>query len=97
MADEVRREAEKTAQVLARVKGVVAAMHAEEGDAVARGRTLLSLENAEYKLQVDKAAAEIPIVTRGGAEFGRFVLQGGRPFLPTADGSVALDGLGGTP
>lgn len=37
------------------------------------------------------------VLVRGGAEFGRFVLQGGRPFLTTADGSVALDGLGGAP
>lgn len=50
-------EAEKTAQVLARATGVVGALHAEEGDVVAAGDMLLTIDNAEYRFRLDQAAA----------------------------------------
>jgi len=50
-------EAEKQAEVLARVGGVVQAIPAEEGDTISSGGTLLRIENEEYQLRVDQAAA----------------------------------------
>jgi len=50
-------EAEKEAQVLARVSGVIASLSAEEGDRLAAGAALLRIENGEYRLRVDQAAA----------------------------------------
>lgn len=50
-------EAEKEAQVLARVTGVVSALHAEEGDIVREGDPLLTIENAEYGFRVEQAEA----------------------------------------
>ncbi len=50
-------EAEKTAQVLARATGVVKALHAEEGDEIAAGVPLLTIDNDEYRYRLDQAAA----------------------------------------
>ncbi|MBE0567760.1 MAG: efflux RND transporter periplasmic adaptor subunit, partial [Krumholzibacteria bacterium] len=50
-------EAEKQAQVLARVSGVVQRLHAEEGDLVPEGAPLLTVENAEYAFRVAQAEA----------------------------------------
>lgn len=50
-------EAEKQAEVLARVTGVVAAIVAEEGDFVREGEPLLRIANDEYRLRAEQAAA----------------------------------------
>jgi membrane fusion protein (multidrug efflux system) len=50
-------EAEKEAQVLARVAGVVEAIVAEEGDRVEEGDPLLRIDNGEYRLRLDQAEA----------------------------------------
>lgn len=50
-------EAEKQADVLARVGGVVQSLAVEEGDQVRRGETLLGIANDEYRLRVNQAAA----------------------------------------
>lgn len=50
-------EAEKQAQVLARVGGVVSSLAVEEGDQAREGGLLLQIDNAEYQLRVDQAAA----------------------------------------
>lgn len=50
-------EAEKQAQVLARVAGVVSSLAVEEGDQAREGGLLLQIDNAEYQLRVDQAAA----------------------------------------
>mgnify|MGYP002065251484 CR=1 FL=1 len=47
-------EAEKQAEVLARVTGIVAALAAEEGDQVAKGATLLTIGNDEYRLRLER-------------------------------------------
>lgn len=50
-------EAEKEAQVLARVNGLVQRLHAEEGDLVQEGAPLLTVENDEYRFRVEQAEA----------------------------------------
>ena len=50
-------EVEKEAQVLARVTGIVQSIAVEEGDAVSKYASLLLVENDEYRLRVDQAAA----------------------------------------
>ena len=50
-------EAEKQAEVLARITGVVAEIVAEEGDMVRAGDPLLRVDNDEYRLRVEQAAA----------------------------------------
>jgi membrane fusion protein, multidrug efflux system len=50
-------EAEKEAQILARVTGVVNALLAEEGDIVPAGAPLLSIQNEEYRFRVEQTAA----------------------------------------
>jgi len=50
-------EAEKTAQVLARVTGQVLTIAAEEGDRIAAGGELLRIDNDEYRFRVEQAAA----------------------------------------
>jgi len=50
-------EAEKTAQVLARVTGMVKTITAEEGDRVSVGSTLLRIDNDEYRFRAEQAAA----------------------------------------
>ena len=50
-------EAEKEAEVLARATGVVQELHAEEGDLVAAGAPLLTVENDEYRFRVEQAEA----------------------------------------
>lgn len=50
-------EAEKQAQVLARVAGVVLSLAVEEGDLVQKGAILLQIDNDEYQLRVDQAQA----------------------------------------
>jgi len=50
-------EAEKQAEVLARVTGLVASLAAEEGDQVAKGAALLTIGNDEYRLRVKQAEA----------------------------------------
>ncbi len=50
-------EAEKEAEVLARVAGVVKSLACEEGDFVREGQALLAIENDEYRLRVDQMVA----------------------------------------
>ncbi len=50
-------EAEKQADILARVGGVVEALGCEEGDRVSAGAVLLRIENDEYRLRAEQAAA----------------------------------------
>ena len=50
-------EAEKEAQILARVTGVVRTLLAEEGDHVAAGDPLLEIDNDEYRYRLEQAAA----------------------------------------
>jgi membrane fusion protein (multidrug efflux system) len=50
-------EAEKEAQILARVNGVVLALECEEGDWVKEGQSLLRVEDAEYRLRLAQATA----------------------------------------
>ncbi|MBU0741066.1 efflux RND transporter periplasmic adaptor subunit, partial [bacterium] len=50
-------EAEKTAQVLARVSGQILAITAEEGDRVAAGGALLRIDDAEYRFRIAQAEA----------------------------------------
>ena len=50
-------EAEKQAQVLARVAGVVKSLAVEEGDLVRTDQVLLQIDNQEYQLRVDQAQA----------------------------------------
>ncbi|MBC8424696.1 efflux RND transporter periplasmic adaptor subunit, partial [bacterium] len=50
-------EAEKTAQVLARVTGQILAISAEEGDRVDAGGALLRIDNDEYRFRVEQAEA----------------------------------------
>lgn len=50
-------EAEKEAEVLARVTGLVQQLHAEEGDLVREGAPLLTVENDEYRFRVEQAEA----------------------------------------
>jgi membrane fusion protein (multidrug efflux system) len=49
--------AEKEAEVLARVTGVVLALGCEEGDVAARGDVLLRIDPREYELRVEQAEA----------------------------------------
>lgn len=50
-------EAEKQAQVLARVAGVIESINCEEGDDVDEGGILATIDNAEYRLAYEQAAA----------------------------------------
>ncbi|MEJ2722550.1 MAG: efflux RND transporter periplasmic adaptor subunit, partial [bacterium] len=50
-------EAEKEAEILARVTGVVEALRCEEGDVVAKGDVLLQIDPREFDLRVEQAAA----------------------------------------
>ena len=50
-------EAQKQAQVLARVQGVVSGVEAEEGDEVAKGQELMRIENKEYLYRLREAEA----------------------------------------
>ena len=50
-------EAEKQAQILARVTGLVETLLAEEGDQVAEGDPLLKVDNDEYRYRLEQAAA----------------------------------------
>ncbi len=50
-------EAEKQAQIQARVQGVVEDLACEEGDGVAAGQVLLRIDNDEYRLRREQAAA----------------------------------------
>ncbi len=50
-------EAEKQAQVLARVAGVVKSLAVEEGDVVRADQVLLQIDNDEYQLRFDQAQA----------------------------------------
>jgi RND family efflux transporter MFP subunit len=52
-------EAEKQAEILARVQGVITAREAEEGDRVNRGAVLLRIDEAEYELRLSQAAATL--------------------------------------
>jgi len=49
--------AEKEAQVLARVSGVVEALRCEEGDRVSTGQVLLTIDNDEYRYRLAQAEA----------------------------------------
>lgn len=49
---------DKRAEVLARVKGVVLGLQAEEGDFVAKGRSLLQIQDTEYRFRLKQAEAE---------------------------------------
>jgi len=50
-------EAEKEAQILARVTGVVQTLLAEEGDHVETGDPLLKVDNDEYRYRLEQASA----------------------------------------
>jgi membrane fusion protein (multidrug efflux system) len=50
-------EAEKEAQILARVTGIVGRILVEEGDQVAAGDPLLKVDNDEYRFRLEQAAA----------------------------------------
>jgi membrane fusion protein (multidrug efflux system) len=50
-------EAEKEAQILARVTGIVGTILAEEGDHVAEGDPLLKVDNDEYRFRLEQAVA----------------------------------------
>ena len=50
-------EAEKEAEILARVEGVIHSLQCEEGDLVDVGSVLLRIENDEYRLRLDQAEA----------------------------------------
>jgi membrane fusion protein (multidrug efflux system) len=50
-------EADKQAQILARVQGVVGSLACEEGDLVDEGQELLQIDNHEYQLRLDQARA----------------------------------------
>jgi membrane fusion protein (multidrug efflux system) len=50
-------EAEKEAQILARVTGVVESLLAEEGDEVSAGGPLLKVDNDEYRFRLEQAEA----------------------------------------
>jgi membrane fusion protein (multidrug efflux system) len=50
-------DAEKQAEVLSRVTGMVVSLAVEEGDVVAKGDALLTIGNDEYRLRVQQAAA----------------------------------------
>jgi len=49
--------AEKEADVLARVSGIVQSIAVEEGDVVEEGKSLLKIENDEYRFLVEQAAS----------------------------------------
>jgi membrane fusion protein (multidrug efflux system) len=49
---------EKEAQLLARVSGVVEALHCEEGDRVRSGQVLLTIDNDEYRYRLAQAEAK---------------------------------------
>jgi membrane fusion protein (multidrug efflux system) len=49
--------AEKEAEILARVTGVIQSLGCEEGDIVEKGRPLLQVEDAEYRLRLEQAEA----------------------------------------
>jgi membrane fusion protein (multidrug efflux system) len=50
-------EAEKEAEILARVTGVIKVLRCEEGDEVRKGNVLLEIDNDEYRLRLAQAAA----------------------------------------
>ncbi len=50
-------EAEKEAEILARVEGVIQSLQCEEGDLVDVGSVLLRIKNDEYRLRLDQAEA----------------------------------------
>lgn len=50
-------EAEKEAEILARVTGEIEALECEEGDQVREGQLLLRIDNDEYSLRVEQAEA----------------------------------------
>ncbi len=50
-------EAEKSAEVLARVGGLVRSLESEEGDIVAEGAPLLIIDNDEYRFRLQQAEA----------------------------------------
>ena len=52
-------EAEKQADILARVSGVVLSILAEEGDEVRAGQELLRIQDEEYRLRLDQADAAV--------------------------------------
>lgn len=49
--------AEKQAEILARVSGVIGRLAVEEGDHVTAGQVLLEIDNAEYQYRLDQAEA----------------------------------------
>jgi len=52
-------EAEKEAEVLARVSGIVNSLKCEEGDRVTKGQDLLHVEEAEYRLRLSQTEAAL--------------------------------------
>ena len=50
-------EAEKEAEILARVTGVIESLGCEEGDIVSKGHPLLQIEAGEYRLRLQQAEA----------------------------------------
>lgn len=60
-------EAEKQAEILARVSGLVESRQVEEGDRVSAGQVLLTIDNDEYALRLSQARATAANL-RGRAE-----------------------------
>ncbi len=50
-------EAEKEAEILARITGVIESLGCEEGDIVPKGHSLLQIDAGEYRLRVQQAEA----------------------------------------
>jgi membrane fusion protein (multidrug efflux system) len=50
-------EAEKEAEILARVTGIIESLGCEEGDVVSKGHALLQIEAGEYRLRLQQAEA----------------------------------------
>jgi membrane fusion protein (multidrug efflux system) len=71
--------AEKEAQMLARVSGVVKSLSCEEGDRVAVGQVLLSINNDEYRYRLAQAEANSADVR---SRFGRLEEMQRRDLVP---------------
>jgi membrane fusion protein (multidrug efflux system) len=69
-------EAEKEAEVLARVTGIIESLGCEEGDVVQKGRPLLQIEAGEYRLRLQQAeAAKASLLDRHNRMKGMFEQQ----------------------
>ena len=83
-------EAEKSAQVLARITGLVARILVEEGDTVTEGTPLLEVENNEYMLRSQQAAAR---AVNARARFDRVEMMREQGGISEEDFQAALSDL----